>query len=287
LIEIHRVESHPGLACITVHGQPFLPSPVSEKSLLLIQVGTPPDDIRAQAGDLPLWFSAVLAAGPAFKVVRVFDGEPLPPHDAHSAAIITGSWAMVTDRLPWSEAAAQWIRDAMALGFPLFGVCYGHQLMAHALGGKVDYHPKGREMGCLDIDLLAGADEEALLAGSGPRFKAHLTHMQTVLELPPGARVLARSAHDPHQVVRYGAHAVSTQFHPEFSQKVAAACIQLRAKVLQSEGFDPQAMLEQLRDTPVPQRMLQRFVAAYACPPATAPALNTASGAQAGTTLTV
>lgn len=269
-------------------GQPFfLPSTVSEKTLLLIQVGTPPDDIRAQVGDLPLWFSAVLAAGPAFKVVRVFEGEPLPPHDAHSAAIITGSWAMVTDLLPWSEATAQWIREAMAREMPLFGICYGHQLMAHALGGKVDYHPQGREMGCLDIALLPGAEEEALLAGSGPHFKANLTHMQTVLELPPGARVLARSAHDPHQVVRYGPHAVSTQFHPEFSQTVAAACIQLRAQVLRSEGFDPAAMLEQLMDTPMPQQMLQRFVAAYAAQPATAPVDPAAQLPQAETILTV
>ncbi|MFC3217034.1 hypothetical protein [Comamonas sp. JC664] len=59
--------------------------------------------------------------------------------------------------------------------------------MAHALGGRVDYHPQGREMGCLDIALLPGAEHEALLAGSGRHFKANLTHMQTVLELPPGA----------------------------------------------------------------------------------------------------
>jgi len=259
--------------------------PVSEKTLLLIQVGTPPDDIRAQVGDLPLWFSAALAAGPALQVVRVFEGEPLPPHESHSAAIITGSWAMVTDLLPWSEATAQWIREAMALEFPLFGVCYGHQLMAHALGGRVDYHPQGREMGCLDIDLLPGAEDEALLAGAGPQFKANLTHMQTVLELPPGARVLARSAHDPHQVVRYGPKAVSTQFHPEFSQAIAAACIQLRAQVLQSEGFDPDAMLRQLAQTPVPQQMLQRFVAAYALESAATVAEPRA--VQADTSLTV
>lgn len=280
-----RVE---GLACITVH-QPslLLYRPVSAKPLLLIQVGTPPDDIRAQVGDLPLWFSAVLAAEPAFQVVRVFEGEPLPPHGAHSAAIITGSWAMVTDLLPWSEATAQWIREAMAQAFPLFGICYGHQLMAHALGGKVDYHPQGREMGCLDIDLLPGAEAEPLLAGAGPRFKANLTHMQTVLELPPGAQVLARSAHDPHQVLRYGPHAVSTQFHPEFSQAIAASCIRLRAQVLQSEGFDPDAMLGQLVETPVPQQMLQRFVAAYARQLAAAPAVQEPRTAQAETSLTV
>lgn len=260
---------------------------MSAKPLLLIQVGTPPDDIRAQVGDLPSWFSAVLAEGPAFQVVRVFEGEPLPLHETCSAAIITGSWAMVTDLLPWSEATAQWIREAMVQDFPLFGICYGHQLMAHALGGKVDYHPLGREMGCLDIDLLPGANAEPLLAAAGPRFKANLTHMQTVLELPPGAQVLARSAHDPHQVLRYGPNAVSTQFHPEFSQAIAASCIQLRAQVLQSEGFDPEAMRDQLAETPVPQQMLQRFVAAYAPQSAAAPAVQEPRAVQADTSWTV
>jgi GMP synthase (glutamine-hydrolysing) len=68
-------------------------------------------------------------------VARVYAGEPLPAPDNATIAVITGSWDMVTERLPWSEMTAAWIREAMAIEMPLFGVCYGHQLMAHALGG--------------------------------------------------------------------------------------------------------------------------------------------------------
>lgn len=241
---------------------PFVaPSP----SLLLVQAGTPPDDIRALAGDLPQWFRQALGL-PAHQVqtVKVFEGEPLPAPGLHRAAVITGSWAMVSDRHAWSEAAAQWIRSAVAQAMPLFGVCYGHQLMAHALGGTVGYHPQGREMGCLEVDLLPAAQSDPLLAGLPPRFKAHLTHLQTVLALPPGAQVLARSAHDAHQLVRYSPTALSTQFHPEFTPAIARACISTRQQVLRGEGRDPEAMLAGLEHAPTPLALLQRFVQTFA-----------------------
>ncbi|MDO3519447.1 glutamine amidotransferase [Ralstonia nicotianae] len=235
------------------------------RPLLLIQAGTPPDAIRAQVGDLPRWFGAAMDRdSQAFEIVRVFEGAPLPEPDVHRAAIITGSWSMVTDLHAWSEATADWIRRAVAINTPLFGVCYGHQLMAHALGGKVGYHPRGREMGCMDIERLPLAQTEPLLAGAPQRFKAHLTHLQTVVQLPAGAEVLARSAHDPHQVVRYSPTAISTQFHPEFTPAISSACISTRRHVLREEGLDPTAMLSQLDDTPTPLLMLRRFVEAYA-----------------------
>ena len=237
---------------------------MASPSLLLIQAGTPPEDIRAVTGDLPQWFLSAMGRSPAdVQVVRIFDGEPLPEPGQHQAAIITGSWAMVTDLLPWSEAAAAWIRQAVAQEIPLLGVCYGHQLMAHALGGSVDYHSAGREMGCLDINRLPAGDADPWLAECPTSFKAHLTHLQTVVRLPPGARVLASSTHDPHQIVRYSATAVSVQFHPEFTPGIQQACIEARAQVLRSEGFDPLVMLRSLESTPASRSLLLRFIDTY------------------------
>lgn len=231
----------------------------------MIQAGTPPQDIRCITGDLSQWFFTALGpSGAAVQVVRVFEGEALPAPGRHRAAIITGSWSMVTDRHPWSEATAAWIRHAVAQGMPLLGVCYGHQLMAHALGGEVGYHPGGREMGCLDIERLPAGDDDPWLAAHPPRFKAHLTHLQTVLRLPGGAHALARSAHDPHQIVRYSPTAVSVQFHPEFTPDILAACIGARAPVLRSEGLEPSAMLRALAPTPTPLALLRRFADAPA-----------------------
>lgn len=231
------------------------------KPILLVQAGTPPDEIRTHEGDLSDWFSRALGIGSdRLDVIRVFEGEPLPTPNVYQAAIITGSWAMVTDRLDWSEATAHWIRQAMAVDMPLFGVCYGHQLMAHALGGRIDYHPAGIEIGCQEIELLPTATSDPLTCALPPRFAAHLTHLQTILTPPPGAVVLARSSHDPHQIVRYGPRAISTQFHPEFTRSISAACVTRRADMLRSEGRDPEEMLNNLRATPIAQSLLQRFV---------------------------
>lgn len=171
---------------------------------------------------------------------------------------------MVTDPLSWSEATAEWIRQAVARGMPLLGVCYGHQLMAHALGGTVGYHPGGREMGCLEVEQITCAEPDPWLAGCPPRFWAQLTHLQTILRLPVGAKALARSDHDPHQVVRYTPTAVSVQFHPEFTPEIMAACIHARAHVLRSEGLDPRAMVQSVGTTPVPLELLRHFVASHA-----------------------
>src|SRR5688572_21533998 len=76
-----------------------------------------------------------------------------PSREGFAGTIVTGSGAMVTDRHEWSERSAQWLRDAAHDGMPLLGICYGHQLIAHALGGEVDYHPAGREMGTVQLEL--------------------------------------------------------------------------------------------------------------------------------------
>ena len=207
--------------------------------------------------------------------MRVDHEQALPPPRMLAAAVITGSGAMVSERLPWSERTAGWIRDAMDVGLPLFGVCYGHQLMAHALGGRVDYHPQGREIGTQTITLLPGAAQDPLLQRLRDGFAAHTTHEQSVLEPPRGAQVLARSAHDAHQILRYGAAAISTQFHPEFSVAAMQAYIRRRADLLTTEGFDVPALLAAARPTPQARRLLRAFVRAAlqdAAAPAAVPA---------------
>jgi GMP synthase (glutamine-hydrolysing) len=231
------------------------------KPLLIIRTGRAPDVIRARHGDFPLWFRLGLGVDhDHLRLIDVENGEVLPPPGNYAGAIITGSAAMVTDRSPWSESTAGWIRDAMDVELPLFGVCYGHQLMAHALGGRVDYLPGGREMGTLPIEKIAGDKTDSLAGALPDTFKAHTTHEQSVLEVPAEATVLARSARDPHHIVRYGKHAISTQFHPEFSADIMRAYIRRRHDALHSEGQEPGRMYSEVAPTPVARNLLRRFV---------------------------
>jgi len=230
------------------------------KPILIIRTGRAPDRIRARHGDFPRWFQRAARLAPGrVRVVDVVAGEALPAPGLAAGAIITGSGAMVTERLDWSERTAGWIRAAMDVELPLFGVCFGHQLMAHALGGRVDYLPGGREIGTQAITRLAQAVPDDLVGSVTATFPAHTTHEQSVLEPPPGAVVLARSNRDPHQILRYGRHALSTQFHPEFSAEV------MRAYVLHKAAGGARRELQQLdvfravAATPEARGLLARF----------------------------
>lgn len=235
------------------------------KPVLIIRTGRAPDAIRARHGDFPHWFR--LVAGLRRERVQVVDvaaGEALPPAQAVAGAIITGSGAMVTEQLAWSERSAGWIRDAMDAQLPLFGVCYGHQLMAHALGGRVDYLPGGREIGTQRIELSPGLEGDPLTRVLRDGFRAHTTHEQSVLEPPPGATILARSARDPHQLLRYGPNAISVQFHPEFSAEVMRAYVRRKRADLRREGADPQQIFSAVAATPLARRLLRQFARSHA-----------------------
>lgn len=230
------------------------------RPLLIVATGIAPADIRARLGDYDDWFLHGLRWPRRESLtVRVDRGETLPGPDSVCGAVVTGSIAMVSDRADWSERTAGWLRNALDAGLPLFGVCYGHQLLAQALGGSVDYHPQGREVGTQEIELLAEDDALAMLAPLPPRFAAHTTHRQSVLKPPRGARVLARSAHDAHQILAYGANAFSTQFHPEFSAHNMSVHIRHSTERLREEGRDVDALLQAVRPTPWARRLLRGF----------------------------
>jgi GMP synthase (glutamine-hydrolysing) len=230
------------------------------RPLLLIQTGEAPESLRTRFGGFADWFRAAMRIEPSqMRIARVDEGAPLPATDAIAGAVITGSAAMVTERADWSERTAAWIRTAMQANLPVFGVCYGHQLMAHALGGTVGWLPAGREMGTQPIARHDPIDDTAWLAALPVAFSAHTTHRQSVLVPPRDSQVLAASERDPHQLLRYGPHAVSTQFHPEFTVEHMRAYIAARADALRNEGLDPTLLDAGVVETEAARKLLQRF----------------------------
>lgn len=193
------------------------------------------------------------------RVVDVEAGEPLPAA-GFAGAIVTGSAAMVTDRHDWSERTADWLRNTVAAGRPVLGICYGHQLLAHALGGEVGDSPGGRRMGTVQVSLLPGAQADPLFSGLPSPFSAQVTHMQRVLRAPPDAVLLASAGHDPCHAFRCGDAAWGVQFHPEFSVARMRGYLLARADALRAEGQDPHALISQLRAAPHARKVLRRFV---------------------------
>lgn len=236
----------------------------SRLPLLIVQMGSPPDDLLRQFGEQADWFRAALGdTAQHISVAHPDLGEALPDVSEFSAAVITGSWAMVTDRVDWSERTGRWVKGLIEADKPLLGVCYGHQLMADVMGGVVDYHPDGRELGTLPITLSARGRDDSWTGDLPPVFSAHLTHAQTVLAPPPGAQLLGSSAHDPHQILSYGPNTLSVQFHPEFSEALLNACVAKRETVLATEGVDLDELRSGIAETPYARRILLEFASKY------------------------
>ncbi|MEC5343535.1 glutamine amidotransferase [Brenneria populi] len=236
------------------------------KVLLVIQMGEPPEDIASQVGPQGKWFADTLPGETHdLRVIRPDIGEALPSFDQVSAVIISGSWSMVTDRLDWSEYTAGWLREAFYADVPMLGVCYGHQLLSHALGGTVGDNPNGAEMGLQTVTLNPEAETIGWLQHHPERFPAYLSHRQSVLVPPAGAQVLASSEVDRCQIIRYSDNVLSVQFHPEFNAKIMSACLRRNEDRMRQLGFDVDRMMAQLTEEPRwARRILLDFIQRYA-----------------------
>ncbi len=231
------------------------------KPLLIIKTGRTLSQVPAARGDFERWIADCMALESGdCHTCEVSAGALLPDPAAVSGVVITGSAAMVSERLPWSERSADWLRAACEV-VPVLGICYGHQLLAHAFGGAVDYHPQGREMGTTWVRQLQAADRDPLFAGMPAQFPVHVTHMQSVLRLPPGAEVLASNDFEPHHAVRFRERVWGVQFHPEFDAEVMHAYLDARAAQLEAEGFDLADMHAAVQETPESRRVLRNFAA--------------------------
>lgn len=227
---------------------------------LLLQVGHTYEEIARERGDYDRWFGEGLGLAPReLDVRRVFAGAPLPRHFHYDAVVITGSWSMVTDREPWSEASGAYLREAVDRELPMLAVCYGHQLLAHALGGQVGYNPSGRHAGTARVELTDAAAADPLFEGFASPLTLHVSHAQRVLDLPAEAVLLARCERDPHHAFRVGKCAWGVQFHPEFSAETARDYIRIRAATIQAEGLDPDALIAGVRESDDGRALLRRF----------------------------
>lgn len=232
----------------------------THKPFLIIETGEPAPSLRRH-GSFAHWIRVAAGLHRNEAVTyRVAEGDRLPSRDGFAGALISGSGAMVTERLDWSETSAAWLREAAHAGMPLFGICYGHQLLAHALGGAVDYNPLGREIGTVRIERLAEAADDPLLGAHPAQFDAHATHMQTIVKLPDGAVALARSDKDGCHAFRWGDSTWGVQFHPEFSTAMMRGYITARHEKLLHEGIHPPTIHRSVSAAPRARAVLRRFV---------------------------
>jgi len=205
--------------------------------LAILETGRPPGDLQQTFGDYPAMFARML--GPQFEI-ETFDvqsGE-LPSDPAvHHAYLITGSPAGVYDPLPWIAPLCAFIRAAR--GSRMVGICFGHQVMAEALGGHVEKSDKGWGAGLQQYSIVG---TEPWLDSSGT-IAVPASHQDQVVVQPPHTEILATSPFTPYAGLAWTDRpAISFQFHPEFSPDFAKALIEKRYDVVP----DPDAAIASL-----------------------------------------
>ncbi len=228
------------------------------KPILILKTGSTFAEMAHDFGDFEDWVIAASGEAPGVFVIADAVDEPAPPLEQLSGIIVTGSHLMVSDGGAVVELWSQLLRDAIDICLPVLGICYGHQLLGHALGGRVADHPDGLELGQTAIEMEAAEGGTPLFSVLPGRFQAYATHMQSIITLPEGAFVFGRSSFEAHHAVRFAPAAWGVQFHPEFSQKVMQAYIRRQRPRLKSDA-EMDALLQKVEPLPQAGLILQRF----------------------------
>lgn len=192
--------------------------------LAILETGKPPAALIPAFGRYPAMFMDLLGDGFDYAGIDV-QTEPLPPDvNRFDAYLITGSSAGVYEDHAWIAPLKTFVRAAAGRA-KLIGICFGHQLMAEALGGRVEKSAKGWGIGLQTYPIVR---REAWM-DDAPSVAIPASHQDQVVLQPPGTHVLASSVFTPYaSLVWTGQPSISFQFHPEIQPDFAAALYQSR-----------------------------------------------------------
>lgn len=186
--------------------------------IAILETGAPPPALAAAHGDYPAMFRDLLGEGFSFETFDVQAGET-PDPAAFDAAIITGSAAGVYENAAWIGDLLDWIRAARGRT-RLVGVCFGHQAMAQALGGRVEKSDRGWGVGLHRYEVVS---PETWMNPVAAAVALPASHQDQVVDKPAEARVLLRSDFTPFAGLAWGGDAISFQPHPEFTPTFTTA----------------------------------------------------------------
>ncbi len=192
----------------------------------ILQAGRTPPELRQRHGDYDELYKHMLAGrGFEFDTYPVLEGVFPSGPEAADGWLITGSRYSAYEPHEWIAPLEEFLRQAYGAGVPVIGVCFGHQILAQALGGKVEKFDGGWSVGAVDYELEGVPEKRTIMAW----------HQDQVVKLPHGAEVRGSSAHCKYAMLAYGDRAISVQPHPEFSAQFVKDLIEARRDVLPAE----------------------------------------------------
>jgi GMP synthase-like glutamine amidotransferase len=224
----------------------------------VIETGELPAQLVGEFADYPEMVSRWLAPfmGPAdeFRAIRVVAGEALGSPSDCDGYVITGSRFGVYDPIPWLPALEAFILACGQFQTPVFGICFGHQLMAKAYGADVKKSARGWGCGIQSYNVLE-MGEMAL--------PVSVFHQDQVLTVPEGARIVGGNEFCPIGMLDFGRKGRSVQFHPEFQDGYCAALLELRTVVPQTIREKAKATLQQAPDVATAARWAASYFAGF------------------------
>lgn len=229
------------------------------KKILIIKAGEKLSNLSTVNGDFEDWIMDSMGdMRSEFLTVSVAEDELLPRYERLKGVLVTGSAAMVGDRLDWIKRTAAWLQESTKQSVPILGICFGHQLLAHALGGKVAANPKGLEVGTVACHINAEAVDDDLFRGMCD-LPVQASHRQAVIRLPDNAVCLASTEMDVNHAFRFGDSAWGVQFHPEFNASITREYIRYYSTDGHTQVLDSERKLKDCSETPEANSILKKF----------------------------
>lgn len=197
----------------------------------ILEAGRPPEELDTYAGYgtmLKDFITRRDSDGFSFEIFSVLEGHFPQSAQQCDGWMISGSKFGAYENLPWMLTLQELIREIHAAGLPMIGICFGHQIIAAALGGKVVKSDKGWGVGLHDYNITAQAPQ--WMTTDSNSFTLNAMHQDQVVELPEHAdvKVIASSEFCPYAALLYGDSILTFQAHPEFSMDYEIALIELR-----------------------------------------------------------
>lgn len=236
--------------------------------ILIVEPGLPPAPLESFKGFYPAMFRRLLSnviSDCDYEVCSIVSGDVLPQNvkSQYDGVVILGSPLSVYDDVPWIDELCGFVRDNASESLPQIGICFGHQLIAKAMGGYVAKAPQGWGIGrhTYDVNAESIANLPVALEGNKNAFNLLVSHQDQVLEKPKMAQLVAGSEFTPNAILHYSEERIlSCQGHPEFTSDFAKELITSRRGISFDEAFVDNAIKD--IDKPVDGALMAKMFAA-------------------------
>ncbi len=224
--------------------------------MAVLQTGRSVDETRHIHGDYDEMCKALLERAPdEADTFAVLDDHFPDDVGKYDVFVITGSKHGVYEDHPWIPRLEDLIREAYRGGVKLVGICFGHQIIAQALGGKVEKSDCGFIVGATDYGLVGEN-------GASRTITLYAWHQDQIIKPPADAEIIARSDFCEFAALRYGNKALSFQAHPEFTKEYMADLAEARrgGVITDEMGDEAIASLAKEVDVDVVKEMIAAFL---------------------------